>query len=119
MKNVLTPLFLVCLLLSHVLLFPALESAKESRKTTKSPWMGLPKIEVKKEAFEILKNKCNVCHRKQNPFKIFSLKNMDKNASKIYQQVFVKRRMPKGDNIKLTNQEYQTLENWLNTHNLN
>lgn len=72
---------------------------------------------LKEQAFEILDKKCNVCHRKQNPFKVFSLKNMNKHAPKIYQQVFVKRKMPKGDKIKLTTEEYQLLKNWLKSQN--
>lgn len=75
--------------------------------------------ELKEAAFAILSNKCNVCHRKKNPFKVFSLKNMEKNASRIYQQVFVLGRMPKGNQIQLTAEEYQILENWLNTQTLN
>ncbi len=43
---------------------------------------------------------------------------MDKHAPKIHQQVFIKRRMPKGDNIKLTDQEYQTLQHWLQSQNI-
>lgn len=71
--------------------------------------------ELKTEAFKILENKCNVCHRKQNPFMVFSLKNMEKRAEKIYKQVFEKRRMPKGNEIKLTTEEYSHLDNWLQT----
>ncbi len=77
-----------------------------------------PEPGLKQQAFEILKAKCNVCHRRKNPFKIFSLKNMDRHAPKIYKQVFVKRRMPKGDKVKLTEAEYQTLENWLKSKNI-
>ena len=69
--------------------------------------------DLKEEAFQILDTKCNVCHRRQNPFKIFSLKNMDKNAQKINKQVFIKGRMPKGDEIKLTEEEYATLKAWI------
>ena len=74
--------------------------------------------DLKAAAFEILKNKCNVCHKKQNPFKIFSLKNMDKHAAKINQQVFVYKRMPKGNTIKLTEEESSTLKKWLKSQNL-
>lgn len=74
---------------------------------------------LKKEAFHILKSKCNSCHRRKNPFKIFSLKNMDKHAKKIHKQVFVYRRMPKGDDVKLTDEEYLKLKNWLNSKNIN
>ena len=73
----------------------------------------------KEKAFLLLNSKCNVCHRKQNPFKVFTRKNMNKNARKIYQQVFVKRRMPKGDKVRLTEENYQTLTNWLQTQNIN
>lgn len=38
---------------------------------------------------------------------------MERHASKIYKQVFVYRRMPKGDEVKLTDQEYQSLKTWL------
>lgn len=71
--------------------------------------------ELKTKAFKILENKCNVCHKKQNPFMVFSMKNMEKRAEKIYKQVFEKRRMPKGDEIKLTPEEYSHLNNWLHT----
>ncbi len=70
----------------------------------------------KKSAFKILQTKCNVCHKKRNPFLIFKLKNMDKRAKRIYKQVFVKKRMPKGDEIKLTQKEYDVLETWLKTN---
>ena len=42
---------------------------------------------------------------------------MDRHAKKIYKQVFVYRRMPKGDSVKLTDEEYQTLKNWLKSKN--
>ena len=77
-----------------------------------------PEPGVKQAAFEVLQSKCNVCHKKQNPFKIFSLKNMEKHAPKIYKQVFIYKRMPKGKEIKLTNEEYQILENWLKSKNI-
>ncbi len=73
---------------------------------------------IQKQALEILETKCNVCHRKQNPFKVFNSKNMNRHASKIYTQVFVKKRMPKGDKVKLSNEEYDTLKKWLNTQNI-
>ena len=73
---------------------------------------------LKLDAFKILDAKCNVCHRKKNPFMVFSLKNMEKRSSKIHKQVFVKRRMPKGNDIQLTADEYGTLKNWLLTQNI-
>ncbi len=74
--------------------------------------------QLKADAFEILDTKCNVCHRKRNPFMVFSPKNMERRASKIYKQVFVERRMPKGNDIKLTNKEYDQLEKWLFTQKI-
>lgn len=70
---------------------------------------------AKTKAFRILKTKCNVCHVKQNRKKVFTLDNMDFFAAKIHKQVFVKKRMPKGKEITLTNSDYTTLKNWLKT----
>ena len=78
-----------------------------------------PSLELKKAAFKILDTRCNVCHRRQNPFMLFKEKNMAKRAKKIYQMVFVEQRMPKGDDIKLTQDEYDTLEKWLKTQKIN
>ena len=74
--------------------------------------------QLKADAFEVLDTKCNVCHRKRNPFMVFSPKNMEKRAPKIYKQVFVEKRMPKGDDIKLTSEEYDKLEKWLFTQKI-
>ena len=71
--------------------------------------------DLQQDAFEVLKHRCNICHKKQNPFKIFSMKNMDRNASIIYEQVFEKQRMPRGSDNKLSTEEYLKLKNWLNT----
>jgi len=74
--------------------------------------------DLKTEALNILNTKCNTCHRKQNPFMLFNERNMVKRAPKIHYQVFVARRMPKGNKISLTTEEYTTLKNWLNTQNI-
>lgn len=68
---------------------------------------------VKEEAFNILRTKCNVCHVKKNKRKIFTRNNMSGFAPQINTQVFIKRRMPKGKDIKLTEKEYQLLSTWL------
>jgi uncharacterized membrane protein len=68
---------------------------------------------VKEEAFNILSTKCNVCHVKKNKRKIFTRNNMSGFAPQINTQVFIKRRMPKGKDIKLTEKEYQLLSTWL------
>ena len=73
---------------------------------------------LEKVAFEILDTKCNACHRKQNPFMVFKEKNISKRAKKIYQLVFAERRMPKGDEIRLSNEEYIALEKWLFTQEI-
>jgi uncharacterized membrane protein len=75
--------------------------------------------QLKTTAFSILENKCNVCHRKQNPFMVFNLKNMDKRAEKINKNVFELQRMPKGDEIKLTLEERETLKNWIQSLDIN
>ena len=69
----------------------------------------------KKAALSVLEQKCNVCHRSANPGKVFTIDNMEDLAPKIYRQVFVKRRMPKGRNIQLTKEESQVLKNWVET----
>ncbi len=68
---------------------------------------------AKTKAFEILETKCNICHIKQNRKKVFSLENMNVFAPKIEEQVFVKKRMPRGKKIKLTDKEYEQLYIWI------
>lgn len=67
----------------------------------------------KEKAFSILDNKCNVCHVKQNPDKVFSKANMDIYAKAINRQVFIWRRMPKGSDIKLNAEEKKLLKTWI------
>tara|TARA_R110000868_G_scaffold220847_1_gene472327 strand:+ start:253 stop:606 length:354 start_codon:yes stop_codon:yes gene_type:complete len=75
--------------------------------------LSVSDVKLRQTAFEILENKCNVCHRKQNPLMVFKEKNISKRAKKIYQMVFVENRMPKGNDIRLTNEEYIVLEKWI------
>ena len=70
--------------------------------------------DLKEEALLLLQTKCNVCHRRQNPFKIFKEKNMERLAPGIYEQVFIKKRMPKAGQ-RLTDEERNTLKQWLLT----
>lgn len=74
--------------------------------------------QLKKEALEILNAKCNGCHRDQNPLMVFKEKNMSRRARKIYRTVFVEKRMPKGNEIRLTRAEYNQLEKWLKTQKI-
>jgi len=66
------------------------------------------------EIANLLETKCNSCHRKKNPFMVFNKKNMNKRAKIIYDQVFVKKRMPKGS--KLSDSESALLKNWLESN---
>ncbi|MEL7120156.1 MAG: hypothetical protein AAFO07_11965 [Bacteroidota bacterium] len=113
-KTGITLLFLAILFI-QVQLFSAFNMPEAGEVT----YIMEPPTGLTEKVFTILDTKCNVCHRKKNPFKIFSLKNMEKNAKRINKQVFVFKRMPKGDEIKLTKEEYQTLKNWLKTLNIN
>ncbi|MEP2650115.1 hypothetical protein [Ekhidna sp.] len=45
--------------------------------------------------------------------KVFTIENMSKSAKAIHKQVFLKKKMPKGDQIKLTEKEYKVLKEWL------
>ena len=86
------------------------EGNKESTKPYTSDHLT---IHSYKKAFQILDNKCNVCHRKRNKNRIFHKENMNRWANDIYEQVFVKKRMPKGKKIKLTTTEYKELLSWI------
>lgn len=68
---------------------------------------------LKEEAYLILSQKCNVCHIKNNPNKFFTKDNMDGFSKKIKRQVFLWKRMPKGNEIKLTNEEKNKLKKWI------
>lgn len=50
---------------------------------------------------------------------IFKKRNMERRATKIYNAVFIEKRMPKGNKIKLTKIEYNTLKKWLLTQDIN
>lgn len=69
--------------------------------------------EDKGKALLVLQTKCNICHVRNNPFRIFKEKNMERNAKDIYKQVFIKGRMPLGNEVKLTEEERETLKKWL------
>ena len=69
----------------------------------------------KVQAFSILQNKCNVCHVVKKKKRVFTLENMDRYKKKINRQVFKWKRMPKGNEIKLTPEEYTQLKTWINS----
>jgi len=72
---------------------------------------------LQQRAHDILVKKCNVCHQIKNPKKVFTKENMVDLAPKIYRQVFVWKRMPKGNRITLTDEEKRTLNNWIKSIN--
>jgi len=105
-----------------LLLLAILSSSFVAPPSPKAPALGAIQVDkttdLKTDVFQLLDAKCNVCHRKKNPFRVFSLKNMERNAKRIHQQVFVYKRMPKGNSVKLTDEDYQLLKQWLKTQNL-
>ena len=80
--------------------------------------VSAPQDSIQQRALNVLTTRCNVCHKKQNPFKIFSTKNMVRHAPKIHHQVFVLKRMPKGNAKPLTAEESNILKTWLFTLNI-
>jgi uncharacterized membrane protein len=118
MKKALIHLFLSGILTFNFHFFLAFKIPESFTGFSENSYAQALESDLKEEAFRVLKSKCNSCHKKKNPFKVFSLKNMDKHAPKIYKQVFIYRRMPKGDEIKLTDEESQTLKKWLKSENI-
>lgn len=70
---------------------------------------------LKGNALILLEQKCNVCHLLDYPRNVFTMENMNSFSKKIYKQVFVKNKMPKGDSIRLSDSERTTLISWLET----
>ena len=93
----------------------AYESIQEFNELTEVYASNYGVIDYKTKAFQILDNKCNVCHYKRNKRRVFSLENMNTWANDINKQVFIKKRMPKGKKIKLTSIEYQDLLTWISS----
>ncbi|UOY05902.1 hypothetical protein L0P88_18420 [Muricauda sp. SCSIO 64092] len=89
-------------------------------KIRNSEYVSIAIAESSKErAFQILENKCNVYHGRRNKRRVFTTTNMDSWAEDVYKQVFVKKRMRKGKNIKLTLNEYQDLLTWISSSKTN
>ncbi|ABG58375.1 hypothetical protein [Cytophaga hutchinsonii] len=66
-------------------------------------------------AYKLLQIKCNVCHEQRNRNAVFTCNNMNAWGTQINEQVFIKKRMPKGNAIVLTDADRQLLKKWLNT----
>lgn len=75
--------------------------------------IGPQQNSLKTKAFNILKNKCNICHATKRRIQLFTLNNMDSLKAEINTQVFIKRKMPKGKRNQLSKQEEMNLKNWL------
>jgi uncharacterized membrane protein len=101
----------------HILpgIFVILSFCMAEKPGRKEPAAQIQEPDQKKVALAILQAKCNTCHSVQNPRKVFTLENMSGLAPKIYQQVFVKKRMPRGAKNGLSRNEYDTLKQWLFT----
>jgi uncharacterized membrane protein len=67
----------------------------------------------KETALKILEEKCNTCHLIEKPESIFTVENMDLYSKKINRQVFIFKIMPKGEEVKLDEQEKEALKSWL------
>lgn len=91
--------------------------ALDSPTPYQSTHLSTEEVDLKSDALKVLKSKCNVCHETKNPRKVFTSNNMSMLAPKIYKQVFIKERMPKGNEIRLTKKEYDTLKRWFLTLN--
>ncbi|WP_271783765.1 hypothetical protein [Aquimarina algiphila] len=107
---------LVKIILGLTLSFLVAQSSKREQRQnfvyTKSTYSAAgDSIELR--AYKILTNKCNVCHVERNRRRVFTKENMNPWAADVYKQTFIKKRMPKGKKIKLTNQEYQELLTWI------
>ncbi len=74
---------------------------------------NIPQETIKTSAYNTLTRKCTICHARKKRLHNFTLENMDSLAPLIQQQVFIKKKMPKGRKIKLTDAEYQSLKDWL------
>jgi len=108
------PLAFLLPLLTVLLMLPLIiRQAPELIHAAEHSSIFISRDSLKHKAFSVLDTKCNVCHRKQNPFMVFSIKNMDRRAIRIDQQVFANQRMHKGKRITLTPEEYQILSTWI------
>ena len=102
-------------LLIMALIFSGFTAKQATSGTISSDPSSSEKLKAK--ALIVLQTKCNFCHKRQNPFKVFKEKNMSRYAPKVYEQVFVKKRMPKKG--ILTQEERKILEEWLKTEKRN
>ena len=72
-----------------------------------------PYSKIKRKAELVLIENCNPCHKRMNPSKVFSAKNMELHAAKIEDEALIKKRMPLGFWNKLEEKELQALQTWV------
>lgn len=101
MNKAIIPLIAFSLFCIQIGVFAAFKSPEKPQQFVHLPLSVSLELRLKEEVFKVLDANCNICHRKNSSFNLFSTKNMDKYAKKIYKQVFGYRKMPKGDEIKL------------------
>lgn len=83
MRTLFNQLFILGLLPAYFQILPLHKGLELALQTQQNSVVQDSELQLKQAAFEVLKTKCNVCHRKKNPFRIFSLKNMDRHAPRI------------------------------------
>ncbi len=72
-------------------------------------------LQYQLQAYTLLQTKCNVCHEQRNRHAVFTFNNMNTWGTQINEQVFIKKRMPKGNVIVLTSADKEILKKWLTT----
>ncbi|MDO1514197.1 hypothetical protein Q2T41_16205 [Maribacter confluentis] len=78
---------------------------------------SFPQENTQENAYIILMDQCNGCHITKQRGMVFTRDNINLYSLAIEQQVFVKKRMPKGKKNKLTSTELNKLRLWLNSLN--
>ncbi|WP_281542852.1 hypothetical protein [Maribacter aestuarii] len=102
------------IIFTFLILSPLVDSYfKTCKGEIKENLLNQEQTSPQEQAFEVLKIKCNTCHATKRKTDIFTKANMDSFAVDIHKQVFVKQKMPKGRKVKLTEEELETLERWL------
>lgn len=105
-------------LLSLLILTICLLSGRSSSEQRLAPIANPTTVfSPKEQAYSILQSKCNGCHANRNKRMVFTLGNMDGLSEKINQQVFIKKRMPRGNQIELSEHEKYKLKTWIESLN--
>ena len=97
----------------RLLLFLYMIFLAHSNKGSDGVLTDISQEDYKSLAFEVLREKCNACHATKKRTDIFTMENMNALARDINTQVFIKKKMPKGRKVKLTEKESKSLRIWL------